>query len=238
LKVLLVTTELAPFATASGLANTVRILSKELLKLRHAVRVAIPCYPMVEYDARYNVRPVLDNIMIPWPGSKAKHAFVKTAVLEDVLVYLVGGPEYFRDVFDSNDICREDWESHAFFARAVLETLKAVRPRWTPRVIHVNSWRSDLVPVYLDALHDRRSNLRNVAVVATVHNIIHNELEHLAASGAIYGVGQVEYGKGVSILRTARDYESLYKAAWRVARSSRQQEIRIADRIRLWPNAA
>jgi len=237
LKVLLVTTELAPFAAASGLANTVRVLSQELLKLRHAVRVAMPCYPMVEYDARYNVRPVLDNIMVPWPGSKAKHAFVKTAVLEDVPVYLVGGPEYFRDVLDSSDICREDWESYAFFARAVLETLKAVRPRWTPRVIHVNSWRSDLVPVYLNALHGRSSNLRNVAVVATIHNI-HDEFERRAAIDAIYGVGQVESSKKVSLLRTARDYESLYNAALRGAGSRRQQEIQTADRSRSWSDAA
>lgn len=96
MRVLLVTTELAPFAAVSGLGNTVKVLSKELLRLRHDVRIAVPCYPMVEYDARYNVRPVLDKIVVPWAGGKAKHAFVKTAVLEGVPIYF----EVVRNTFE------------------------------------------------------------------------------------------------------------------------------------------
>ena len=239
MRVLLVTTELAPFVAVSGLGNTVKVLSKELLRLRHDVRIAVPCYPMVEYDARYNVRPVLDKIVVPWAGGKAKHAFVKTAVLEGVPVYLVGSPEYFREVLDSGDLCRKDWESYTFFARAVLEALKAVKPRWTPKVIHVSSWHGDLIPVYLNALHRRDLNLKNVAVVATTHDIVsQDEFEFQATADAIYGVGRAESGKKVSLLRTAKDYELLYRAAWTKARSCRQQEIRIANRCRSWSAAA
>jgi hypothetical protein len=194
---------------------------------------------MVEYDARYNVRPVLDNIAVPWAGGKAKHAFVKTAMLGCVPVYLIGSPEYFREVLDSGDLCRKDWESYTFFTIAVLEALKAIKPRWTPKVIHVSSWHSGLIPVYLNALHRRDLNLKNVSVVATAHDIVcQDEFGLQATANAIYGVGRVESGKKVSLLRTAKDYEFLYKTAWERGRSCRQQEIRIANRCRSWSAAA
>ncbi len=234
MRVLLVTTELAPFAVVSGLGDTVKVLSKELLRLSHDVRVAMPCYPVVEYDARYNVRPVLDEIAVPWLGGETKHAFVKTAVIEGVPVYLIGSPEYFKDILDSSNFCKKNQEFYTFFARAVLEALKAIKPRWTPKVIHVSSWHSGIIPaVYLNVLRHRNLNLRNVAVVTTVHDVVsQSEFEFQGANDAAYvigGIGRLESDNKEKLLRTAKDYELLYKDAQAIAKSRRQQEKRVAN---------
>ncbi len=135
MKILIVSAEVSPFAKVGGLADVAGALPKELMRLGHDVRVAMPSYPMVEGNARYNVRPVVDDIPVGWGDGSTKHAFIKTTMLDKVPVYLVGSPEYFREATESKKIYSSGWEPYAFFAGAVLEMLKFNEPRWIPDVI-------------------------------------------------------------------------------------------------------
>ena len=171
MKILIVSAEVSPFAKVGGLADIAGALPKELMKLGHDVRVAMPSYPMVEDDARYNVRPVIDDIPVGWGDGSTKHAFIKTTMLDKVPVYLVGSPEYFREATESKKIYSSGWEPYAFFARAVLEMLKSNEPRWIPDVIHVNDWHTGFLPVYLNTRYADDPDLNHIATVATVHNL-------------------------------------------------------------------
>ncbi len=171
MKILIVSAEVSPFAKVGGLADVVGALPKGLTKLGHDVRVAMPAYPMVENDARYNVRPVIDDYEFWWADGGTKHACVQTTTLDGAPVYLVGGSGYFAGATESAKIYSSGWESYAFFGRAVIEMLKVLEPRWIPDVIHVNDWHTGLVPVYLKVAYACERDLSAIATVATIHNL-------------------------------------------------------------------
>lgn len=172
MKILIVSAEVSPFAKVGGLADVAGALPKDLVKQGHDVRVVMPSYPMIENDARYNVRPVIDDIEVKWGDDTTKHAFVKTTMLDTVPVYLVGSQEYFREATESKKVyAAAGWEPYAFFAKATLMMLKTVEPRWIPDVIHVNDWHTGFLPVYLKVTFASDPDLSHIATVATIHNL-------------------------------------------------------------------
>jgi len=172
LNILLVSAEVSPFAKVGGLADVAGALPKDLVKLGHDVRVAMPCYPMVENDARYNVRPVIDDVEVKWGDGSTKHAFVKSTQLDSVPVYLIGGEGYFSEATESKKVySAAGWEPYAFFVRSILEMVKVMEPRWIPDVIHVNDWHTGFLPVYLKVSYANDTDLNHIATIMTVHNL-------------------------------------------------------------------
>jgi starch synthase len=141
---------------------------------------------MIENDARYNVRPIVDDISICWGDGSTKHAFVKTTTLDKVPVYLVGSDEYFREATESKKIYSSGWEPYAFFAKATIEMLKSIEPKWIPDVIHVNDWHTGFLPVYLKVNYSDDPELGHIATVSTIHNLAYQgefDFDILAAAG-------------------------------------------------------
>ena len=83
----------------------------------------------------------------------------------------MGGSGYFSEATESRKIYSSGWEPYAFFARAVIEMLKVIEPRWIPDVIHVNDWHTGLLPVYLKVTYANDPELSGIATVSTIHNL-------------------------------------------------------------------
>ncbi len=78
LKILLVAAEVAPFAKVGGLADVAGALPKALKALGHDVRVAMPCYKMIETNPDYAVETLLPGFSVPIKDGVTEQAFVKT----------------------------------------------------------------------------------------------------------------------------------------------------------------
>ena len=200
MKILIVSAEVSPFAKVGGLADVAGALPKDLAAMGHDVRVAMPSYPMVEDNARYAVKPVIDDVPVGWGDGSTKHAFVKSTSLGDVPVYLVGSSEYFREATESKKVYSSGWEPYAFFAKAVIETVKSLN--WIPDVIHVNDWHTGFLPVYLKQHYALDAQLANVATVTTIHNLAYqgefdfNILAQAGLSGDLFTMDKLEcYGR-------------------------------------------
>lgn len=215
MKILIVSTEVSPLAKVGGLADVAGALHKELSRLGHEVRIAMPSYPMIEEVAAHNVRPVLDRVAVPWGDGSAKRAFVKTLTLDKTPVYLIGSKEFFRGATESAKLYSPGWEQYAFFSRAVLESLRAIKPRWIPDVIHIHDWHPGMLPVYLRELYSRDPLLSGIAVVATVHNLAYQgefDPSILAQAGLpaeLYAMDKLEcYGR-VNFLKAGLVYSDM-----------------------------
>lgn len=200
MKILIVSAEVSPFAKVGGLADVAGALPKELSNLGHDVRVAMPAYPMVEDNPKYDVKPLIEDITFNMGYNSAKHAFIKQTGIGKVPVYLVGSSEYFREATESKKIYASGWEPYAFFAKATLEMLKAIN--WIPDVIHVNDWHTGFLPVYLKTHYAYDPALCNVATTATIHNLAYQgefNFDILAKSGIpeeLFNMNALEcYGK-------------------------------------------
>ncbi|MGH7298819.1 MAG: glycogen synthase GlgA [Candidatus Rokuibacteriota bacterium] len=178
LRILVVASEVAPFAKTGGLADVAGALPRALAALGHDVRVLLPKYRGAEAHAP-ETRLVVPGIRVPLGDRAAEGALIEAPGPSGVPVYLLEHEHYYnRDSLygtadgDYWDNC----ERFVFLCRAALEgmaRLESARPgiRWQPQVIHANDWQTGLLPVYLRTLYRDHPLLGSVATVFTIHNL-------------------------------------------------------------------
>lgn len=167
LRVLIVASEMAPFAKVGGLADVVGSLPKALAARGVDVRVAMPKYKKIQGAAYVTDFPVEC-------AGRVETAIVRTISVKaggqsDALfpVYLVDSYRYFfRDYIYSGD---DDVERFVFFARAVLEMLPHLG--WKPDIIHCNDWQTGVLPFMLKSKYSAQEYYRDIATLYTIHNL-------------------------------------------------------------------
>lgn len=176
LRILLLSSEVAPFAKTGGLADVAGALPKALQALGHDVRVILPKYVSVK-DRHYNLRNVSQLKGIEVSQGKRKYPVsFKSAFLPDSRVrtyFLEYDPYYARDSLYSDPATGKDWkdnpERFALFCRAALEALRILD--WQPHVIHCNDWQTALVPYLLKSELAGDPFFKNMRTLLSVHNL-------------------------------------------------------------------
>ena len=176
LRILLVASEVEPFAKTGGLADVAGALPKALEALGHDVRVIMPKYRGVERVAGA-LRPLLPRVDVPVGPATVAAAVLEGRTGKAIPVYFVAQDAYYdRPALyttaegDYPDNC----ERFVFFCRAVLTALP--RLDWVPQVIHAHDWQTGLVPVYLETLYRDAAPYHDVATVFTIHNLAYQGL--------------------------------------------------------------
>lgn len=175
LRILLVSSEVAPFAKVGGLADVAGSLPKALAtlgegELANDVRVVMPRYRRIAGGKYLTDFPVE-------LGHRQETAIIREAAIEAKLgavqavvpVYLVDSYHYFNR--DGIYAYGDDAERFTFFCRAVLEMLP--RLGFRPDVIHCNDWQTGPIPFLLKEKYaDMNPDFyRKIATVYTIHNL-------------------------------------------------------------------
>jgi starch synthase len=170
LRVLLISSEVEPFAKTGGLADVAGALPSALTALGHDVRVLMPRYRGVERHG--TLTPVVPRVRVPIADRTIEGALLEGRLGRDIPVYFLAHDHYYdRPALygtgegDYLDNC----ERFIFFCRGALEAIRALG--WTPHVVHANDWQSGLVPVYLETLYKDDPALGSVGTVFTIHNL-------------------------------------------------------------------
>lgn len=170
LKVLIVSAEVAPLAKVGGLADVAGALPKALRAMGHDVRIAMPCYRMIEKNPDYPVRTVLKSLSLPINPMTTEEATIRRTNLKDgTPVYLVGHRHYFTEATESKKIYALEPEPYIFFDRTIPLMLEQLN--WIPDIIHANDWHTGFVPVYIRVLHAHQPEWQKVGLVFTIHNL-------------------------------------------------------------------
>lgn len=173
LKILVVSSEVVPFAKTGGLADVAGSLPKALAtvgndNLGNDVRIAMPRYQQIEGGA-YKM-----DFPVPFKN-RFETAIIRESSIEahyqgerrTIPVYMIDNHHYFyRDrmyVFD------DEAERFAFFSKTVLEMLP--RLDWQPDVIHCNDWQSGPIPLFLKTHYRQDPFYNRIATVFTIHNL-------------------------------------------------------------------
>ena len=178
LNVLLLSSEVEPFAKTGGLADVSSALPKSIKSLDHEVRIMMPRYGSInERKARLHEMIRLKDIPVPL-GKKQLLASVRSSFLNNshskIQVYFLDNHALFgRSGLYVHPDTKKDYEDNdarfTFFARGVLEVLK--RLGWQPDIIHCNDWQTGLVPTYLKTIYKDDPFYRDTKTVFTVHNM-------------------------------------------------------------------
>ena len=170
LRILLISSEVEPFAKTGGLADVAGALPQALATLGHDVRVLMPKYRGVERHG--TLRTAVPRVRVPVGDRTTEGALLEGRLGRAVPVYFLAHDHYYdRPALygtgqgDYLDNC----ERFIFFCRGALEALRALG--WTPHVIHANDWQSGLVPVYLETLYKDDPALGEVGTLFTIHNL-------------------------------------------------------------------
>jgi starch synthase len=190
LKVLFVSSEVAPFAKTGGLADVVGALPKALRALGLDVRVAMPLYAGMPW----NDLEVLDgmlNVPMWWGGARAR---VRVGRLPDtdVPVYCLEYNRYFDRPYLYGPPAEgygDNLERFTFLSRGSLELCKALG--FFPDVIQCNDWQTALVPVYVNTV-EWMQPLHGAATVYAIHNLAYQGI--FDGNGTfITGLGREHY---------------------------------------------
>ncbi|QSV46410.1 glycogen synthase GlgA [Geobacter benzoatilyticus] len=175
MKILQVASEVTPFAKTGGLADVTAALPKELRRMGHDVRVAIPFYKGAS-SGGHPVRKARKSAEVQLGGELHK-GYLRQTTLGDVPVYLVEN----RDFFGRNYLYgppEGDYPDNplrfAFFCRSVLQLLK--RMDFRPDVIHCHDWQAALIPIILKYELGDDPFFNRMALVFTIHNLAYQGL--------------------------------------------------------------
>ena len=171
MKVVIVASELSPFAKTGGLADVTGSLPMEIQALGHEVVAFLPRYQGINLQDR-GFSVAIRKLPIPMGGFFESADIYLYQGSSGVRLYFVEYPDFFcRDGlygtphgdYPDNDL------RFIFFQRAVLDTLKVLK--FKPDIIHCHDWQTGLIPVYLKSLYAKDTTFQNTKTIFTVHNL-------------------------------------------------------------------
>ena len=171
MKVLLVSSEVSPFAKTGGLADVTGALPKELEKLGVEVKIMMPDYRMINKDD-FKIEKTGFNFNVPIGAEKKSGTLSKGKIGRKIDVFFIGNEEYFdRDYLYGDEIgdYRDNLQRFTFFCRGVLEALKLID--WKPDIIHCHDWQTGLVPAYLKTIYQNEPFYQGISTIFTIHNL-------------------------------------------------------------------
>jgi starch synthase len=176
-RILLVSSEVVPYAKTGGLADVAGSLPRALMKLGCEVAVALPRYKSISPE-KYKLTPLVKGMAVPMGMGEMNADILSTRLGETHgTVYFIQNDRYFdRDGFygTPEGDYHDNAERFAFFSRAVLEMLKALN--WYPEIIHLNDWQTGLIAAYLKTLYRSKPPYDSIRTLFTIHNMAYQGL--------------------------------------------------------------
>jgi len=206
LKILMISSEVVPFAKAGGLGDMVAALSAELQRQGNDVRVILPRYYSIDIGRMQRINGPLG---VPL-GEKDEWCAVYQSRLPDAEV-----PVYFLDhevLYGRDGIYgtrgepgfSDNLQRFALLSRGAFELCRALD--WVPDVMHAHDWPSAIVPVCLNA-RELEGEFAETGSMLTIHNLGHQgvfpteEFRQLPVSPDLYSSAGFETPDGLNLLQ-------------------------------------
>jgi len=176
IKVLFVSSEVAPFIKVGGLADVVGALPRTLVGQGCDARVILPLYRKIKQNHAAHLH-LLGWKMVKM-GWRSLYAGLYSMKLEGVIYYFVDNEYYFNydQVYLEYSF---DIERYCFFQRAVLDFLGDFMD-FEPDVLHCNDWQTGMMPLLLETHYKTYGNHSYVKTVFTIHNLKYQGVHSLA----------------------------------------------------------
>ncbi len=193
MKVLFVSSEVAPFAKTGGLGDVVGALPKALRRRGVDARVVMPLYAGMRW---HELEPLDGALRVPmWWGTATAGVRLGRLPGSDVPVYFLEYNRYFDRPYlygPPEGGYGDNLERFAFLSRGALEVAKALR--FFPDVLHAHDWQAALAPIYANTV-EWMQPLHAAASVYTIHNLAYQGVTS-GDSLFVTGLGREHYNSG------------------------------------------
>ncbi len=175
MKVVILASEVVPFAKTGGLADVAGALPKFLGPLGVEVVVVLPFYRETR-KKDLSVGRVAENLEMDWAGKKERFS-IQGQEEGQVRFLMVEKDEYFdRDSLygTPQGDYPDNGERFAFFSKAALETVKHLGFR--PDVVHAHDWQAAVALALLKFVYRQDPFFAHTRSLFTIHNLAYQGL--------------------------------------------------------------
>ncbi|HTO17068.1 MAG TPA: glycogen/starch synthase [Edaphocola sp.] len=158
-RVLIITSELAPYLESSEFAELLNKLSVKTFDSGMEIRVIMPRFGTIN-ERRHRLHEVVRLSGINVVVDKEDHPLlIKVASLPNarLQVYFMDNEDFFKRKFVYRDaeeqFYQDNTERMIFFAKSGLEIVKKFG--WPPDVIHCHGWMTSLIPMFLKTAYKK-----------------------------------------------------------------------------------
>lgn len=169
MKILMITSELAPFAKTGGLADVVSALSQALSDEGHDVRIVMPRYYKIDRKKLLAIPGALTVHL----GSQEFHTEVYEGKLgKNISVYFIDHEQSFgREGLYGSPYEPDFADNPQRFSLLSTAAFQVCRKQnWIPDLMHAHDWQAALVPALL-RFNEKHGEFKDTASVFTIHNI-------------------------------------------------------------------
>ena len=178
IKILFVSSELAPFSKVGGLGDVVGSLPAAICKAGADARVLTPAYGSVKGKGG-----VLDKVRekhklhkIPLPvvvalGGAPVYCSIYEAHIDGVCTWFIECPDYFTETIYPLYVDSSTIRPFTILNFAALEIYRAVK--WVPDVFHCHDWPTAILPIALSWHSYYKQLYKDSKSVFTIHNLAH-----------------------------------------------------------------
>jgi starch synthase len=163
--ILFASSEAYPFFTSGKLGDMTGSLATALRRRNVNIRVILPFYKGMKEEWQAGLRYVTNyTVPVSW---RNQYCGLFELVREGVTYYFLDNEYYFKrpGFYGYYD----DGERFAFFARAVLETVRHID--FVPDILHCNDWQTALVPVFLKLKYQDPEQFAAIKTIFTIHDV-------------------------------------------------------------------
>jgi starch synthase len=184
MKVVIIASEVVPFAKTGGLADVAGALPKFLSPLGVEVLVVLPYYRETKKKG-LALRPVAQNVDMDWQGKRESFS-LREREEGRCRFLLVEKDEFFdRDYLygTPQGDYPDNGERFAFFSRAALEAVKHLGFR--PDVVHAHDWQAAIALVLLRHAYAQDPFFTHTRSLFTIHNLAYQGIFEQSILGRI-----------------------------------------------------
>ncbi len=177
MNIILVSSEIVPYAKTGGLADVCGALTMELNRLGHNCIAVMPFYKVVQIAPLKNMKSIAEFSI------KIGEKYYSAEIIEEEFsqqnspIWFVKNDHFYNRLGLYGDD-KGDYQDNAvrfiFFCKAVLETIKVINK--DVDVIHCNDWQTALIPIFMRTIHSDEPIIKKIKTLLTIHNLAYQGL--------------------------------------------------------------
>ncbi|HEY3739790.1 MAG TPA: glycogen synthase GlgA [Bryobacteraceae bacterium] len=167
-RILMVTSEAAPFAKTGGLADVLGSLPPALVERGEEVAVVLPAYASIDLSG---AERIYNELTVWMDGGSRYDCSVERIVRQGVHYLFVNCPPMYQRPGIYGDRHGDFGDNHLRFAVLCRAALAISSRIFRPDVIHCHDWQASLVPVYLKSTFRHDPVFYGIKTLLTIHNL-------------------------------------------------------------------
>lgn len=170
LKIVSISSEVAPYSKTGGLGDVARSLPKALKRLGHNVICITPLYGQVIDKKKNDLKLIYENIKVYLNSKDAIRVnYWKGYSMKGLPIYFIENKKYFSK---RKTLYGSTHENVRFliFDVAALKLISLLK--FEADIVHCHDWQTGLIPFYLKTQFRYSHTLRKAKTIFTIHNLI------------------------------------------------------------------